>query len=133
MQTSEPAVFVDKTTKVICQGFTGKTGSFHSEQVCPLALWCLHPSYVEDSFGQQALWPQAIEYGTKMVGGVNPKKKGTKHLGLPVFGSVKVLISSFVIQCLTIWQQTHCRASKCKVASRVCCRKPSRRQKQQHQ
>ncbi|MEW5309488.1 MAG: hypothetical protein WDW38_001375 [Sanguina aurantia] len=58
-----PAVFVDKHTKVICQGITGKNGTFHTEQ--------------------------AIAYGTQMVGGVTPRKGGTQHLGLPVFNSVQ--------------------------------------------
>lgn len=57
------SILIDKTTKVICQGFTGLQGTFHSEQ--------------------------AIAYGTKMVGGVTPGKGGTKHLGLPVFDTVK--------------------------------------------
>lgn len=56
------SVLVHKNTKVICQGFTGHHGTFHSEQ--------------------------ALAYGTKMVGGVTPNKGGTKHLGLPVFDSV---------------------------------------------
>ena len=57
------SVLVNKNTKVICQGFTGKHGTFHSEQ--------------------------AIKYGTKLVGGVTPKKGGEKHLGLPVFNTVE--------------------------------------------
>jgi succinyl-CoA synthetase alpha subunit len=56
------AILVDKNTKVICQGFTGAQGTFHSEQ--------------------------AIAYGTKMVGGVSPGKGGRLHLGLPVFETV---------------------------------------------
>ena len=57
------SVLVNKNTRLICQGFTGSHGTFHSEQ--------------------------AIKYGTKLVGGVTPKKGGQKHLGLPVFNTVK--------------------------------------------
>jgi succinyl-CoA synthetase alpha subunit len=56
------SILVDKNTKVICQGFTGKNGTFHSEQ--------------------------AVAYGTKMVGGTSPGKGGSMHVGLPVFDTV---------------------------------------------
>lgn len=57
------SIIVNKDTKVICQGFTGREGTYHSEQ--------------------------ALAYGTKMVGGVTPGKGGTTHLGLPVFDTVE--------------------------------------------
>ena len=56
------SILIDSNTKVICQGFTGSQGTFHSEQ--------------------------ASAYGTRMVGGVTPGKGGQEHLGLPVFNTV---------------------------------------------
>ena len=62
------SILVDKNTKVICQGFTGNQGTFHSEA--------------------------AIAYGTKMVGGTSPGKGGTTHLGLPVFDTVREAVAA---------------------------------------
>lgn len=62
------AILIDKNTKVICQGFTGGQGTFHSEQ--------------------------SLAYGTQLVGGVSPNKGGTIHLGLPVFNTVREAVEA---------------------------------------
>ncbi|MCD6038854.1 MAG: sucD [Gammaproteobacteria bacterium] len=77
------SILINKNTKVICQGFTGKQGTLHSEQ--------------------------AIAYGTKMVGGVTPEKGGQRHLGLPVFNTVK-----------EAYEATHAEASVIYVPAPFC-------------
>ena len=71
------SILVDKNTKVICQGFTGSQGTFHSEQ--------------------------SIAYGTNFVGGVTPGKGGQTHLGLPVFNTVKEAIDKTGANASTIY------------------------------
>lgn len=71
------SILINKNTRVICQGFTGKQGTFHSEQ--------------------------AIAYGTKMVGGVTPGKGGQTHLGLPVFNTVKDAVKQTGVEASMIY------------------------------
>lgn len=92
-QAAQPAVFVDKNTKVICQGLTGKNGTFHTEQVGTVpsgagSVMYTLLSHLCRGLSHSRTLVQAIAYGTQMVGGVTPKKGGTTHLGLPVFNSV---------------------------------------------
>ena len=71
------SVLINKSTKVLCQGFTGSQGTFHSEQ--------------------------AISYGTNMIGGVTPGKGGSKHLGLPVFNTVVEAVNELDVDASVIY------------------------------
>ena len=71
------SILVNKSTKVLCQGFTGSQGTFHSEQ--------------------------AISYGTNMIGGVTPGKGGSKHLGLPVFNTVIEAVNELDVDASVIY------------------------------
>ena len=71
------SILIDKDTRVICQGFTGKQGIFHSQQ--------------------------ALEYGTRLVGGVTPGRGGQKHLGLPVFNTVREAVQTTGAQASMIY------------------------------
>ena len=71
------SILIDRDTKVLCQGFTGRNGTFHSRQ--------------------------AIEYGTKLVGGITPGKGGTRHLNLPVFNSMREAVDSTAAEATMIY------------------------------
>lgn len=75
------SILIDKNTKVICQGFTGGQGTFHSEQ--------------------------ALAYGTQLVGGVSPNKGGTTHLGLPVFNTVREAVEATGATASVIYVPAH--------------------------
>ena len=75
------SILINRDTRVICQGFTGGQGTFHSEQ--------------------------ALEYGTKLMGGVTPGKGGTLHLGLPVFNTVAEAVNTQMQQPLLYTYQPH--------------------------
>ena len=86
------SILIDKNTKVICQGFTGNHGTFHSEQ--------------------------ALKYGTKIVGGVTPNKGGQKHLDLPVFNKVEEAVKATKANATMIYVPAKfCASAKFRVPS----------------